>query len=195
MVAEAAEEAVFHPLHAAPAGGVEVIVAEEVQHAMDGVAQGFIGPGRAEAPGLAPGLVGADEQFSVKLESVGRGTVVEADDVGGAFVMEEGLVEAGHFVIADEMDAEGIGVEVEVVFEEMAEEGAEGGEGEEAGALAIAQEDLGAVRGVVGIGVGLGGGRRGVCRRGRKGGGPAGSGGAGARTWHGDHLRVSGPGL
>ena len=79
-----------------------VIVAEQMQNAVNQIADDFGGPGGAEATGLVDGFVHANENFAVQIGSrFGVPSfafrVVEGDDVGGAAVLEKDLIESRHF--------------------------------------------------------------------------------------------------
>lgn len=136
-----AEHPVFRTLHFFARGGFEVVIAGEVEQSVDDVAGQLGLPGGAELAGLGDGVVEADEDFAV--QGVVRGAwgvrgVVEGDDVGGAFVLEEGFVETGHFPRGDEVDAEFALCGVKMFREQMARDLPEQGQVHGARALAVA---------------------------------------------------------
>jgi hypothetical protein len=113
-----------------------------MEHAMDEVAGEFGGPGEAEAAGLDDGLGRAEEDFAVEVQGGIEFTVIEGDDVGGAVMVEPAAVESDHLGEGEEVQAEGVGVELELMFEEVAGGAEEGGDLDGASALAVAYLDL-----------------------------------------------------
>jgi hypothetical protein len=91
-----------------------VIVSEQMQDAVDEVADNLGLPGGAKALRLQNGFVHADEEFPGDFGSgvwglgsgVSKFRVVEGNYVGGAFMLEKLLVDAGHFRRGDEGEAE-----------------------------------------------------------------------------------------
>jgi hypothetical protein len=116
-----------------------VVEALQVEDSVDEVAEEFGLPGCAETAGLGESFVHADEDIAV--ESVadrrwemgdgrgrGRGQraggrlsgfgIVEGDDVGGALVLEESLVEARHFRGGDKANCQVVALDSQKVMEE-----------------------------------------------------------------------------
>lgn len=84
---ECIDQSGFLVLHSRARLGAFVVVAEQVQDAVDAVANDFGLPRGFESPGLAQGLVHADEDIGVKRWCAVRGAwcvirIVEGDDVG-----------------------------------------------------------------------------------------------------------------
>jgi len=84
--------------------------------------------------------------------------VVEGDDVGGAFVLQEAPVNLAHFVRADEVEAEFDAGGVEMVLQEPADEGAGESRLDAAPGMAVAEGEDERAR----LGAGLAGARGGV---------------------------------
>ncbi len=78
---EAPDAAILLTLHAAPADGIEVVVAQQVQDGVHDVADQLARGGCAELPRLCGGVIEADEGLPVK-RGVGILAVIERDDVG-----------------------------------------------------------------------------------------------------------------
>jgi hypothetical protein len=106
--AEPVEPVVFSGFHLSPLLGGVVVVAGQVKDAMDGVAHDFVGPGGVEPLGVEQGDGDADKHLAVQGDGIEGVSMVEADDVGGVGVLEEGEVQAGDFPGIDEVDAEGV---------------------------------------------------------------------------------------
>jgi hypothetical protein len=66
LLRRGAEQAVFFALHAATGGGLEIIVAAEMEEAVNDVADEFALPGGVELAGLLHGVVQTEEEFAVQ---------------------------------------------------------------------------------------------------------------------------------
>jgi hypothetical protein len=131
--------AAFHP-DAGP--GLEVVESPEVQDAMHEVPGQFDGPGDAKLAGLENGLLRAKKNFAVEFECGIILAVVESDDVGGAVMGEPALVEFGHSPKREQVQAQGISGEAELLFEEVTRDVDQGLGSYGAKALAVADLDL-----------------------------------------------------
>jgi len=120
----------------------EVVETLEVEDAMDEVAGEFAGPIDVELAGLAAGLEWAEEHFAVEFECRVVGVVVESDDIGGAGVIEPALIECDHGGQGEQVEAQGIVGEAELMFEEVSGGADEGGGMKAAGALAVTDQDF-----------------------------------------------------
>jgi len=89
-----------------------VVVAEQVQEAVNGIADEFRLPGRSEAAGLGDGFIHADEEFAMNGSPAEAGCgrsqvqIVKGDDVSGAGVAKVSFIDARHFSRAHEIDSQ-----------------------------------------------------------------------------------------
>src|SRR5262245_37612833 len=102
--AQAPEDLVFVLFHQAPGLGASVVVSPQMQDPMDHVADQFGLPGGAMGFGLGQRHLGADEQVAAKVAQVPG--VIEGDDIGGAGVVEEGLIDSRHGPRAHQLNAQ-----------------------------------------------------------------------------------------
>lgn len=119
---------IFRGLHFAAIGGFQVIISSKVEDAVHSVAEDFFRVGGVEFNGLAAGYCGADVAFAGEVKGGGIVLVIEGDDVGAAFVLEEFQVDPGHFLFVDEVYTQFEAGEVEVMFEELEQDLAEAGQ-------------------------------------------------------------------
>jgi hypothetical protein len=138
------DEAVFLAFHFASERRSAIIVTEQVQDSMDGVADEFFWPGGAKFSRLRDGDFGANEDFTG--EGIRYGArrssplrLIKGNDVGGANVIEVTLIDAGHFFGPDEMKAEFVFLGAKVMFECGAQNAAQESKIDRAGSLAVAQ--------------------------------------------------------
>jgi hypothetical protein len=149
---------VFSGFHLSPLLGGVVVVAGQVKDAMDGVAHDFVGPGGVEPLGVEQGDGDADKHLAVQGDGIEGVSMVEADDVGGVGVLEEGEVQAGDFPGIDEVDAEGVAGDFEAVLKPVTQEGAQLWGPDGLGALPVAEDEF--------PGRGVNGGSGGIRRHG-----------------------------
>jgi len=97
---ELPKDAAFRRPHGAALGGRVVVVARDVKQAVDEVEGEFGGGRAAKLAGDDDGAFGADNDFTKAVAEV------EADDIGGAGVMQKLLVDRGDGGVVHEGDAE-----------------------------------------------------------------------------------------
>jgi len=68
------------------------------------IADHLIGPRRPEGLRLSHGIGYRNETLAV--QALGRGTVVEGDDIGGTLVLEKSPVHSGHFSRGNKMKSQ-----------------------------------------------------------------------------------------
>ena len=86
--------------------------------------------------------MGAEKNLAVEVQAgIGFG-MIEGDDVGGAIVGKPALVEGDHCGQAEEVQAEGVSGQPELVFEQVTGDADELGDADRAGALAVADLDF-----------------------------------------------------
>jgi hypothetical protein len=141
MAVEPAQPAVFGVLHASSLGRRVVVIAEEVEDAVQRVAGDFAGPGGAELARLEQGNGDADEDFAVQVRGGLRLAVVERKDVGGAGLAEVVEMQSVHFGDADQVDPELVLVLAEAGFEELPQQMAEVREVEPLDALSVGEDE------------------------------------------------------
>jgi hypothetical protein len=103
-----AGQPIFLALHFPTGDGVEIIVAEQMQNAVDKITDQLGGPGGMKFKGLAAGDIEADEYFSMDRifrRAPGGFGIIECDDVGGTGMLEIRFVKAGHFRSVQEVEA------------------------------------------------------------------------------------------
>jgi hypothetical protein len=136
------EELVFAAFHATAVGGGLVVVVLKMEHSVNEVPGEFEGPGHAKAAGLDLCLGGAEEDFTIEGEGGVRRAVIEGDDVGGTLLIQPAPIEGDHPGEREQVEAESVSVEAQLVFEEVTG-GIEEGRGPDAtSALAIADLDF-----------------------------------------------------
>ena len=149
------EKTIFGPLHFATLPRAPVIEAAQVEDAVDDIADQFGLPGGAEAAGLRCGLIHANDDVSVQRGGgIGRATrqraagrprllaVIEAEDIGGAGMMQECLVQAGHLGRANQQKAEVKIIQSHQAAQERRCNPARQGQIEAAGSLPAAQGEV-----------------------------------------------------
>ena len=124
MTAKLTEGAGFGGLHTVPVVGLEVVVAAEVEDTVHDASEEFIGPWAFEAVGLEHDFAEADEDLAVQLQAGRFGLVVEGDDIGGSRVPQVGFVQAGDETPSDDVNAQGVTGEAEVLVEVVVQQGA-----------------------------------------------------------------------
>lgn len=101
--AEQGEGAVFGGALAAFFGGLEVVVAGEVEPAVDDVAEELFREGQVVAGGVGEGGVHGDADVAGVVEG---GIALEGDDIGRSRIVEKVGVEAGEGGVGEESDGE-----------------------------------------------------------------------------------------
>jgi hypothetical protein len=165
MSGDNSQEAVLLVFHAAPGGWVQIIIALQVQQAMNDIANQFGRPRGAEPARLNDGLVEADDDFSVQdgagsaspVRAIFNGlrsdfwiggnavrrsvwfAVVESNHVRGAGVSEELVVELGHLRSGYQLESQVEGGWSEVFTQEVSYNPAQQAKVNGSDALAVAQ--------------------------------------------------------
>ena len=109
---QAAHQPVFLALHPAARRRLQIVMAQQMQNAVDNVTHDFRLPGGAKPLRLQNRLVHADEQFAVQVlipaSRLPRSgfLMIERDDIRRTFVLQKGFIEQGHFAGADQVDAQ-----------------------------------------------------------------------------------------
>jgi len=163
-----AHQAILLALHHAPGDGLQIVIAAQVERAVDEVANEFGLPGGAKLACLSDGRIDTNENFTVQpsgsgfrpgapaggrlagrrarpgpvVEGDGLPAVIEGEYVGGAVVVEELPVQTAHFRRSHEVHPQGIGIQAESLREQDAGDAAEPWQVDATRALAVAQDQL-----------------------------------------------------
>jgi len=115
-----APPAVFLAFHVPPFTAPRIIIAEQMQNAVNEITHDFRLPARAKLARLPDRLVHADENFAVKRASgawhpaAGVG-IVKCDDVRRTLMLEKCLIEPGYFRRGDQVNAEFRALNIQII--------------------------------------------------------------------------------
>src|SRR5436189_2574873 len=102
-----------------------IVIAAQVQQAMNQIADKFSLPGGAELARLSQRHVQTNEKLAVEPVRRGGMRMIEGDNVRGAGVAQKRLIEPGDFLLANQVDAHLVALQAQKFRQQHASDMAE----------------------------------------------------------------------